>query len=286
MDKTVLVTGSNGFIGRNLAGGLAGTYRVLAPKREELDLLDRASVAAWLDRRRPDVIVHCASIGLKKGTSDPERIVAANLDMFDHLASSLRPGQRMIHMGSGAEYGRNRPLRKVTEEQFGQCVPSDPYGFSKYEIARRIGVREEIRNLRLFGVYGPYEHPDRFITYAILQHLRREPVVIRQDVIFDYLQVGDLCRLVGRLIEQWPAAVQMNVTPSESVSLTAIAGLVSQAMGYAVPVQVLEQGLANEYTGSNKLIKSELKNFDFIGLRDGIAMLYDFLSRSHETPLL
>ena len=39
-EKSILITGSSGFIGKNLAEKLSALYKVYAPKTDELDLND------------------------------------------------------------------------------------------------------------------------------------------------------------------------------------------------------------------------------------------------------
>ena len=62
-------------------------------------------------------------------------------------------------------------------------MPGDAYGFSKYICAKYIERSERILDLRLFGVFGPYEdYTVRFISNACCRVLKGLPIVLRQDV--------------------------------------------------------------------------------------------------------
>ena len=81
-------------------------------------------------------------------------------------------------------------------------MPRDAYGFSKYICAKYIERSEKIVNLRLFGVFGAYEdYTVRFISNACCRALKGLPIVLRQDVTFDYLYVKDLAKITRWFIE-------------------------------------------------------------------------------------
>ena len=59
----VLLTGGSGLLGgaiRRLAPALAPGVTLLAPAHAELDLGDRAAVAAWLAANPVDAVIHAA----------------------------------------------------------------------------------------------------------------------------------------------------------------------------------------------------------------------------------
>jgi len=58
----ILLTGSNGMLGKEilLEMELNGSFQVLAPSRDELDLLNLSNVLTFVEKRKPDLIVHAA----------------------------------------------------------------------------------------------------------------------------------------------------------------------------------------------------------------------------------
>ncbi len=198
----ILVTGGSGFIGRNLAEQLASTYEVLAPSSAELDLLKDRDVRDYLDEHRCDVVVHAATTRSNRRVAAPPDLLDRNCRMFFNLARNADRFGKMIHFGSGAEYDRTGLPPLVKEEYFDTRVPADAYGFSKYICAKYIERSERIVDLRLFGVFGPHEdYTVRFISNACCRALKGLPIVLRQDVLFDYLYVGDLVPITRWFIE-------------------------------------------------------------------------------------
>ncbi len=61
MMRKILVTGGNGFIGRNLVESLQEQYQVCAPSSAELDLRDTEKTAQYLKEQSFDTVIHCAN---------------------------------------------------------------------------------------------------------------------------------------------------------------------------------------------------------------------------------
>ena len=61
--KKVLVLGATGLVGSALIRRLkkAGYQKILAPKRDELDLLDQVKVSSFFERSKPDFVINAAA---------------------------------------------------------------------------------------------------------------------------------------------------------------------------------------------------------------------------------
>lgn len=271
----ILLTGSGGFIGRHLAVSLreAG-HNVYAPRSSELNLLCPGEVDAFFNNHQVDCIVHAAAKGVRiKGDETMEEVSDANMAMFTNLHAHVSASCKMIEFGSGAEYDKRQNLDRVKESDFGKSIPVDPYGLSKYRISDIIAQDPYSVNLRLFGVYGAGESPSRFITAACISHLRNEPFRMRRNVLFDYLEVGDLCRAVNRILDKWPRHRCLNLTPPESIALADILPRVAECTGKQVDISIEQEGMGAAYTGDNSLFMEEYPDFTFTPIRQGIRQL-------------
>ena len=228
----ILITGGSGFIGRNLAEQLASVYEVLAPSSSELDLLKEHDVREYLTAHSVDVIVHAATTRSNRRLAAPPDLLDRNCRMFFNLARNAERFGKMIHFGSGAEYDRSELPPLVREDYFDTRVPADAYGFSKYICAKYIERAERIVDLRLFGVFGPYEdYTVRFISNACCRVLKGLPIVLRQDVMFDYLYVKDLARITSWFIENELGHKAYNVCTGGRWQLTELARIVAEVSG-------------------------------------------------------
>ena len=131
--KRVLITGGHGFIGRNLAEKLCDDYDLYLPSSEELDLLDQSAVADYLSQNRITHVIHTAVYNQRRRNISRDRELSANLHMFFTLAEHASELEKLIYLGSGAEYDKRRPIVMAEESAIGECLPlMNDYGLSKY----------------------------------------------------------------------------------------------------------------------------------------------------------
>jgi GDP-L-fucose synthase len=263
----IMITGAGGFVGRNLQEHLAPKYDIFAATHTDLDLLDANAVKEYLKINKIDIIIHCAAAGGSRKTNyDPGStdMVEKNLRMFFNLERCLTPNMRMIHLGSGAEYDRRHWRRKMPETFFDRHVPSDCYGYAKYLISKYIGLRDDIVCLRLFGVFGKYEdYRFKFISNAIMKNLLHMPIIINQNVVFDYLYIDDFVNIVEFFIRQIPLYNYYNITPTLSIDLITIAEIINTISDYKSNIIVLHEGLNSEYSGDNSRLLAEYSSISF-----------------------
>lgn len=274
--KTVLITGGSGFVGRNLAEVLPDRFDILRPTHAELPLENADAVDAFLRDHDVDVVVHAANIGGNRKDRPPTNSLERNLRMFFNLVRRADRFDRLIQLGSGAEYGRQRPLVRVREDEFGAVVPADEYGLYKYVCSRYIEHAANIVCLRIFGCFGPYEDYEvRFISNAICKSLLGFPITIaNRDAVFSYLAVQDLARLVAGFIEHKRPERFYNVVPDQPVSLLEVANMVKGITGNPHPVQVRHPGRGPEYSGDNTRLRAALPGFRFTSMQDAVGGLH------------
>ena len=273
--KKLLLTGSGGFVGQNLKRVLQDEYTLLTPRSAELDLRDAAAVKDFFASNDIDFIVHCGSTGGARGIQDVDTTIEDNLAMVDNLLSAKRTDTRMILFGSGAMYGKSRSLHKVKEDDVGAFIPEDLYGKSKMMIAQKVKDRADVVCLNIFACYGYGEKENRFPSYAINQAIKGEDIVINKNVVFDYLWIDDLIRIVRHFLVNPPKRRLINVTPTNSCELREIAEIVKAISGKDISV-ICGDGLGSEYTGDNARLLQEFHELTFTPLRKGLEKLYDY----------
>lgn len=277
--QTILITGSSGFIGGNLLNKLPqDKYNLIAPNREELNLLDSESVFNFFSNNNIDVVLHCAANGVNKRDNNSNTL-KNNLLMFFNIIKAKELFTKMINFGSGAEYDKTRDIVQISEEDFGKRIPKDDYGLSKFICAKYAMEVDFIIHIRLFGVFGEKEdYKTRFISNAICNAIVNKQISINQNVYFDYLYVNDLVRMVDRVIvlEKTDHKVY-NVGSGVRVDLLSIAKKICDKLNTENPIKINVEGLNREYTCSTTRATSEfLKDFNFTNLDISIDELVDF----------
>ena len=271
----VLITGANGFIGKNLVEKLHDKYLTENPGRVELNLLDGEIVESYLKTNRFDVIIHAANTNSTRNTATtPYDSLDGNLRMFFNLERCKEYYGKMFYFGSGAEYDMRHYVPEMGEEYFGTHIPKDAYGFSKYIMAKSCEQASNIYDLRLFGVYGQYEEWERrFISNAICRVLKGKDITIQKNVYFDYLWVDDLCCIMERFIDIEPQYRHYNVCRGTKIDLYSLACMVKEILDVDCDIVIGEAGWKLEYTGNNERLLAEIGDYRFTGFRESITKL-------------
>lgn len=275
-----MLTGSGGFIGKNLKKYLSNNYKILSPRSFELDLKDKSATDEYFKEHDIDFVIHCGSTGGARGFQDKDTTIEDNLAMVENLLEAKSSQVRVILFGSGAMYGKTRNLHKVQEDEIGEFIPEDLYGKSKMLIAQKIRSRNDVLCLNIFACYGYGEKESRFPSYAILQNLKKEPITINQNVVFDYLFVEDMQKIVEYFIENRPEQNIINITPTCSSTLLEIAEAVNEISGFRSEIVIKNRVLGNEYTGDNRRLLESFASLEFTPLKAGLEKLFQYIKKS------
>jgi nucleoside-diphosphate-sugar epimerase len=223
----VLVTGARGFIGRACVFALeARGFEVLAPSSRELNLLDEATVRAYLAKTRPTHLLHAAWRAVH---SD----VMRSADNFAWLKASLSlveafhaaGGARAACLGSCAEYDWSYGLCRTG---ITPLKPATAYGAAKHALHVAAESCAKAASLsfvwpRLFFVYGPGEHETRLSVFILKSLLQGQPAALTHGrQIRDYLYVRDVGEgIVAALLSSHQG--EIDIASGEPLALREIA---------------------------------------------------------------
>lgn len=276
--QRLLYTGGNGFIGKNFIAQYQHQFKIDAPSRQEIDLYIEQQVDDFFQDKNYDCIIHGASIvTTRKSQHAPLSCLNNNLRFFSNLFKHRHTAKRFIHLGSGAEYGRPIEIRKIEEEQLHQKIPMDEYGFSKSLISKIVGAESDIQgvNLHLFGVFGPFEdYQLRFISNALVRALSGLPIIINQNVEFDYVYIDDFLKILNEFIQRPGKFSNYNITSGSPVTLVEIAEIIIGLLGNNIKINLKNSKNGYSYTGSNKRLSEFMgSTFQFTPIKDSIERL-------------
>ena len=278
MKKSILLTGGNGFIGKNIQTSfLAEKYEITAPRSFELDLTDTEQVDHFFRAHSFDVVLHTAAKPGHRNAKDPTNLFYTNIRMFENLARHTDKFGKLINLGSGAIYDIAADNHLVSEDQIGLRCGKDDHSFCKYVVHKRIENLPSAVDLNIFGIFGPHEDWEiRFISNAICKTLFDLPITLRQNRRFSYLYVNDLMPILDHFIEHNVKYKSYNITPDTETELLEAAQVVQKIGGKNNPIHVAKRGYGLNYSGSNARLRAEMPNVVFTPFETAVEKLFNY----------
>lgn len=181
----VLLTGSRGMVGGNIAELKPANISLLTPSIEELDLLNYESVLRYIRINQPDIIIHAAGIvgGIQANINYPVRFLRENTILAHNLiwAAYETNTPKFLNLGSSCMYPKNakNPLK---EEMVlaGELEPTNEgYALSKIfaqRFCKYINFEQKNNNFKTIipcNLYGKYDKFDNEWGHMIPSVIRK-----------------------------------------------------------------------------------------------------------------
>ena len=270
--KKILFTGGNGFIGRQIIPFIqkAG-YEVVRPSSSKVRLeVDREVATLFDDSQYYDAIIHAAIVGGRRDADDDYRVLYTNLNMFETLYKYIDQTDMFINLDSGASYSRPAPVEEPAPDDFGKQIPEDPYGFSKYIIAKRVLDNPKGVNLRIFGCFGEHEESTRFFNTNINRYINGEPIQLIKDRKMDFIFADDLYKIIKYYLDGNDGPRDVNCVYDRKYMLSDIAEIINHLGPHKVDIQSEGQYPVHPYIG-----KANDLPIEYDGLTNGIRKVYE-----------
>jgi GDP-L-fucose synthase len=256
-DFRILLTGGTGMVGRNLLEHPSlADLEVLAPSSQELNLCDFSSVLSYIERHKPEMVIHCAGKvgGIQANIRKPLEFLTDNLDMGRNivLAARQKGVKRLINLGCSCMYPRNQSAPLCEEMVLkGELEPTNEgNALAKIVVARMCDyIRQEDESFK-FKTLIPcnlYGHHDKFdpthshlipsIIYKIHQAMQcgHSNVEIWGDGTArrEFMYAGDLADVLVRAITHFDSLPNyMNIGLGHDHSVNDYYQIAAQVMGY------------------------------------------------------
>ncbi|MET0741422.1 MAG: NAD-dependent epimerase/dehydratase [Candidatus Nanopelagicales bacterium] len=237
-----LVTGAGGFVGRHLTARLAADgWHVTGLTRADVDLTDPVAAAEVVRRARPDVLFSLAAARAKSTAAERAATTMVNTSpwLVDALPDSCRA---VVRLGSSTEYGAAAsPLAEDSALR-----PRGFFGATKaagslllIAAAAERGVRACV--LRAFQVYGPGDHPARFVP-AVLRAAETGHVLPLTEPgrCRDWVWVGDVVDACVRaaVADDLPAGQVLNIGTGTQTSNEDLVATAQRVTGRTITTAV------------------------------------------------
>ncbi|MDW3206154.1 MAG: dTDP-4-dehydrorhamnose reductase [Alphaproteobacteria bacterium] len=200
---TGLITGRSGQLGRALSLTAPGGVEYQAPKRNEFDLAQPATLPALLDRLRPSWIVNTAAFTDVDGAETAESdAYIVNADAPAVLAEwAAKNNARLIHVSTDFVFG-DMPHRPIQPDA--PVAPINAYGRTKAAAEGRIlSTLSDAVILRTSYLYGP-GYGSSFVDRMLSLALTRDRLQVVTDQTGSPTAATVLARMIWGILEQAP----------------------------------------------------------------------------------
>jgi GDP-L-fucose synthase len=297
----IFVAGHRGMVGSAICRRLAacGFSNILVRTRAELDLMDRASVRAWFDRHRPEVVVDAAARvgGIAANAAYPVEFLLQNLTIQNNLIESAADfgTAKFLFLGSSCIYPKHAP-QPIPESAL-LTGPLEPTN-EAYAIAKIAGIRlcqyyASQYGKRFFSamptnLYGPGDNYDLESSHVLPALIRKAHEAKRDGcgelVVWgsgtprrEFLHADDLADACVFLLENHDSPDIVNIGCGEDVTIRELADIICGVVGFRG--ELVFDTSKPDGTPRKLLDVGKLAGLGWrarIGLRDGIRSAYDW----------
>lgn len=253
----ILITGSNGFIGKNL-----GPY--LAHKGHDVEGYD------YIDGRFPDPkeydrVIHLGAIS-DTTEKDVDKILKQNyefsikmLELCDTFGVTFMYASSASVYGSNTEFKENSPVN-----------PQSPYAWSKYLFDRFVQSITEyqvnVQGFRFFNVYGPGEE-HKGDQKSVFHKFKEQAIETKKINVFensenihrDFIHVGDVCQILEKFLTV-DATDIWNIGTGQTRTFLQIAELIAKKWGAEINTIPMPKNLVKQYQYYTKADIEKLSN--------------------------
>lgn len=242
--KTILVTGSAGFIGSNLVKRLfkdvqdativgidnMNDYYDVSLKEYRLkeieslaskginyhfikgDIADKATIDHIFEEYKPAVVVNLAAqAGVRYSITNPDAYIQSNLIGFYNILEACRnnPVEHLVYASSSSVYGSNKKVPYSTDDKVDN--PVSLYAATKKSNELMAHAYSKLYNipstgLRFFTVYGPAGRPDMAYFGFTNKLVKGDTIQIFNygNCMRDFTYVDDIVEGVVRIMQGAP----------------------------------------------------------------------------------
>jgi len=240
----ILITGANGFIGKNLGPYLVHKGHTV----EGYEYLD----GRFPDPKEYDRVIHLGAIS-DTTEKDVDKILKQNYEFSIKMLELCDTfGTTFMYASSASVYGNNKEFKENSPVD-----PQSPYAWSKYLFDRFVKSVNEykvnVQGFRFFNVYGPGEENkgDQKSVFHKFKEQAIENGVINvfkgsDEIYRDFIHVGDVCQILEKFLTV-DATDIWNIGTGKANSFMYLAQLMAKKWNAKVVEVPLPDNLKGQY---------------------------------------
>lgn len=258
----LFLTGASGMVGQNiLEHPLANHYEILAPSSKELDLTDPVATKDFINKAKPDVVIHAAGRvgGIHANMAHPVDFLVTNIDLGRNviLAACKVGVPKLINLASSCMYPRNaaNPLNESQILQ-GELEPTNEgYALAKifttrlceyinYENTKNARLKSRYKTIipcNLYGRHDKFDPEHSHLIPAIIHKIHQAKIKNLSEVEIwgdgtarrEFMYAGDLAGAVLQGVNDYDKMPDlMNIGLGHDYSINDYYEITAQVVGW------------------------------------------------------
>ena len=276
--KKILITGSEGFVGKNLIRYLKNySFQIIETKDKSFDLKLNES---WKQIEKCDYLIHLAGKSfVPKSWEEPATFIENNILLITNALEYCRVNKTKLIFLSSYLYGN---CKKMPIKENAPIEATNPYALSKllseklcYFYKNNFQVNNII--LRVFNLYGPGQ-PKEYLLSKITNQVRYENIIKVDDLSpkRDYVYIDDLCSAIVKAINYKGKEHIFNIGSGKSYSVKEVIDFIQNIYGTSFNIKekklIRKNEILNTIADIN-LAKKELEWFPIYDLKEGLKKI-------------
>lgn len=297
----ILITGSSGLVGKNIVDKLQSEYTLLCPSSQELNLIDTGEVDLYLEKNKPEMIIHCAGFvgGIQANIKYPVRFLSDNAYMGLNIINGAFKAdiKKVLNLGSSCMYPRNgeNPLKEETILS-GELEPTNEgYAIAKIMTARLCEFYNKqyhgyqyktLIPCNLYGRYDKYDSEHSHMIPSVIRKIHLAKINGLNEVDIwgsgksrrEFMYAGELADFIAFVIKSFDTLPDLvNIGLGYDYTINEYYQIIANVIGYSGS---FKHDLTKPEGMSQKLVDvSKSTNFGWVSklpLEDGIRETYKY----------
>lgn len=247
----ILITGHNGFLGRNLVPMLIKhKANLILPGKEDCNLLNYNQLNETIKRYNPNIIIHLAALagGIGANRQRPYSFLYDNVLMNANVVQAAIANRidKLVTIGSVCSYPKFASVL-FNENELWNGYPEEtnaPYGESKRVLLLLCQTARQQHGLNAIhliptNMYGKYDNFDPETSHVIPALIQKVKQAEQSLTVWgtgaatrDFLYVEDCCQAIIKATESYNGNEPINLGSGKEVSIKELVVRLASIMAY------------------------------------------------------
>ena len=295
LDKRVIVTGGEGFLGYHVTKQLE-CKELSIIRHSEYELLNDSDVVRMYYDYNPDIVIHLAARvgGIGYNKTNPGKLFYENLKMGLNMIhyGMLHGIEKMVCVGTICSYPKIPPRIPFKEEDLWEGYPEETnagYGIAKKALLVQCQTYRQqygmnciyLMPVNMYGEHDDFEDESSHVIPALIKRFINAKKNNLSEVVIwgsgratrEFLYVDDCAKAIAVATDSYNKSEPINLGSGQEISIANLTEMISDIVGYAGVIKFddsMPDGQPRRVLDVSRMRK-ELGSFSHLSLKEGLT---------------